>query len=53
MKKIITIAIVIITIIAIFFIKINYKSLKLGNNISNKSAKEIAQYIFDINSYIK
>ena len=51
MKKIITIAIVIITIIAIFFIKINYKSLKLGNNISNKSAKEIAQYILDINSY--
>jgi len=51
MKKIITIAIIIITIIAIFFIKINYKSLKFGNNISNKSVQEIALYILDINSY--
>ena len=51
MKKIITIAIIIITIIAIFFIKTNYKSLKFGNNISNKSAQGIAQYILDINSY--
>ena len=51
MKKIITIAIILITIIAIFFIKINYKSLKNGNNMSNKSAKEITQYILDINSY--
>lgn len=51
MKKVITIAIVIITIIAIFFIKNNYKSLKFGNNISNKSAEQIAEYILDINSY--
>ena len=51
MKKVITIAIVIITIIAIFFIKNNYKSFKFGNNISNKSAEEIAEYILDINSY--
>ena len=51
MKKIITIAIILITIIVIFFIKINYKSLKTGNNMSNKSAKEITQYILDINSY--
>ena len=51
MKKIITIAIILITIIVIFFIKINYKSLKNGNNMSNKSAKEITQYILDINSY--
>jgi len=51
LKKIITIAMIIITVIAIFFIKINYKSLKFGNNISNKSAEEIAQYILDINSY--
>lgn len=50
MKKIITIAIILI-IIAIFFIRINYKSLKIGNNISNKSTEEIAQYILDINSY--
>ena len=51
MKKIITIAIIIITIIAIFFIKTNYKSLKFGNNMSNKTTEEIAQYILDINSY--
>ena len=51
MKKIITIAIIIITIIAIFFIKTNYKSLKFGNNISNKSADQIEKYILDINSY--
>ena len=51
MKKIITIVIVIIVITSIFFIKINYKSLKFGNNISSKSAEKIAQYILDINSY--
>ena len=51
MKKIITIAIVITIIITIFFIKTNYKSLKIGNNISNKSAEEIVQNILDINSY--
>ena len=51
MKKIITIAIIIITIIAIFFIKTNYKSFKFGNNISNKSADQIKKYILDINSY--
>ena len=51
MKKIITIAIIIITIIAIFFIKINYKSFKFGNNISKKSADQIKKYILDINSY--
>ncbi len=51
MKKIITIAIIIITIIAIFFIKTNYKLFKTGNNMSNKSADEIKKYILDINSY--
>ena len=51
MKKIVTIVIIIITIIAIFFIKTNYKLLKFGNNMSNKSIEEIAQYILDINSY--
>lgn len=49
MKKIIIFAI--ITIIAIFFIKTNYKSLKFGNNISNKSADKIEKYILGINSY--
>ena len=51
MKKIIIITIIIITIIAIFFIKSNYKSLKFGNNISNKSADKIEKYILGINSY--
>lgn len=51
MKKIITIAILIIIIISVFFIKINYKSLKTGNNMSNKSADEIEKYILDIESY--
>ena len=51
MKKIVTIVIVIITVIAIFFIKNNYKSFKFGNNISNKSADQIKKYILDINSY--
>ena len=51
MKKIMTIVILIIIIISIFFIKINYKSSKIGNNMSNKSADEIEEYILDINSY--
>ena len=51
MKKIITIAIIIIILISIFFIKINYKFLKTGNNMSNKSAEEIEKYILDISSY--
>lgn len=51
MKKIITILTVIVIIIIAIFIKINYKSLKFGNNMSSKSAEEIAQYILDINSY--
>ena len=51
MKNIMTIVILIIIIISIFFIKINYKSSKIGNNMSNKSADEIKEYILDINSY--
>ncbi len=51
MKKITTIVILIVIIISIFFIKINYKSLKSGNNMSNKSADEIEEYILDIESY--
>lgn len=51
MKKIITIAIVIIVLIAIFFIKFNYKKIKSGNNMNNRTAEEIAKYILDINSY--
>ena len=51
MKKVVTIVVVIIVIIFVFFIKTNYKSLKFGNNMSNKTAEEIAQYILDISSY--
>lgn len=51
MKKIITIVIFMIIIIALIFIKFNYNSLKFGNNMSNKSADEIAKYILDIQSY--
>lgn len=51
MKKIITIAIIIIVLIALFFVKLNYKKIKFGNNISNKSPEEILSYILDIKSY--
>lgn len=52
MKKIIGIAsTIIILIIIIFFIKNNYKKIKTGNNISNKSIDEIKEYILNIESY--
>ncbi len=51
MKKIISIAIIIVVIIIAIFIKTNYKLFKFGNNMSNKSADEIEKYILDINSY--
>ncbi|MBO4816132.1 MAG: hypothetical protein J5507_04355 [Clostridia bacterium] len=51
MKKVITIAIIIIVLIALIFIKFNYKKIKIGNNMSSKSVEEIAEYILDINSY--
>ena len=41
----------ILIIVAIFFIKSNYKSLKLGNNIINQSADEIKKNILNIESY--
>ena len=50
-KKTMTILISIIVIITLFFIKFYYKKIKYGNNISNKTAQEVAQYILDINSY--
>ena len=51
-KKILIGAICFILIIAaIFFIKNNYKSLKLGNNIINQSADEIKKNILNIESY--
>jgi len=52
MKKIIGIAItIIILIIIIFLFKNNYKKIKSGNNISNKSIDEIKEYILNIESY--
>ncbi len=52
MKKIIIIAIILIVLlIAIFFIKTNYKLFKFGNNMSSKSADKIEEYILDIDSY--
>ena len=52
MKKIIGIAItIIILIIIIFLFKNNFKKIKSGNNISNKSIDEIKEYILSIESY--
>ena len=51
-KKIIILIISIVIIIGlIFFIKNNYKFSKHGNNISNKSAEEVKEYILNIESY--
>lgn len=47
---ILTICIVVILLL-IFFIKNNYNSSKKGNNINNKSADEIKEYILNIESY--
>lgn len=51
-KKTIFISLTIIFIlIIIFFLKFNYKNMRIGNNESNKSAEEIKEYILNINSY--
>ncbi len=52
MKKIIGIATtIIILIIIIFLIKNNYKKIKYGNNIINKSIEELEEYILNIDKY--
>ena len=51
MKKVITLIIIVILIITLIFIKSYYKKTKHGNNISNKSIQELAEYILGINSY--
>ena len=52
MKKLIfIILLIIISLFAIFFIKKHYKNFEKGNNMSNKSADEIKDYILNINSY--
>lgn len=42
---------IIILAFLIFFIKNIYKNFKTGNNMSNKSIKEIEEYILNISSY--
>ena len=50
-KLLIMCSIIICIILIIFFIKNNYNFSKKGNNISNKSADEIKEYILNIDSY--
>ena len=50
-KTVVIILAIIFLMIIIFLIKNNYKFLKKGNNISNKSADEIKEYILNISSY--
>ena len=42
---------IVIIIFLAFFLKNNYKNLKVGNNMSNKSIEEFEQYILNISSY--
>ncbi len=54
MKKNISILIAILLIIAViflFFVKNNYKFFNSGNNMSNKSADEIKNYILNMDSF--
>ena len=54
MKKKVSIIIdivLIILVIFLFFIKNNYNFFKFGNNMSNKSADEIKNYILNIDSF--
>lgn len=52
MKKVVGIVMtVIVLVIIIFLVKNNYKKIKTGNNISNKSIDEIKEYILNIESY--
>ena len=50
MRKIVTIIVIIIVLLSIFFIKINYKNFKFGNN-RYKSADKIKKYFLGISSY--
>ena len=51
MKKFLIIFIIIILILClVFFIKNNYKTKNIGNNI-NKSADNLKEYILNISSY--
>lgn len=51
-KKIILIVVVILVALILFiFLKNNYKNFNFGNNMSNKSADEIKNYILNMNSF--
>lgn len=50
-KVLIIIILIILAILITFFIKTNYKFSKKGNNIINKSADELNEYILSIESY--
>lgn len=50
-KVLIAVALIIVVIIIIFLTKNHYKFSKTGNNIINKSADEIKNYILSIESY--
>ena len=50
-NRIIIISIIIILILILILFKINYKSENSGNNKSNKTSNEIAEYILNISSY--
>lgn len=52
MKKIfLSLFIILLIVVTIFFVKNIIESSKIGNNMSNKSTEEIEQYILNMNSY--
>ena len=42
---------ILVIIIIVIFIKNNYKNFKIGNNESNKSVKQIEEYILNLKKY--
>lgn len=53
-KKIYILIIILVIVAMIFLIKFNkknYKTVDIGNNISNKTLNEVEEYILNINSY--
>jgi len=50
-KLILSIAILVVLILLIFFLKSYYKSFNFGNNMNIKSIKDIEEYILNIESY--
>ena len=52
-KKLMTLLVIIILVLLLFLIFkiVHYKNIKTGNNISNKTLKEVEDYILNIGSY--